>query len=351
MILNEQQQKIIETKKSKIIVLSCAASGKTRLLTERIKYLLENGVKEEDIVAITFTNMAAEEMRRRIGNYPNLFIGTIHSYANYLLVNKGISTTNLINDENFDGFFKLIKQNPNCIKRVEHLLLDEAQDSTEEQFEFILNMIKPKNYFIVGDHRQSIYSFSGSRPDILINLCHQEDVSVYKLDKNYRNDYNILEFARYFLEPLGEMYHDNSIVMSEYDGQVVRTEYDIDKLCHAIRSKDGYRDWFILARTNRQVEEILDDLEDRDIPCVSFKKSEFKNLTELTKKMEENSVKVLTIHTSKGLETKNVIVRGARNYNAEERRISYVAATRAKELLIWTKEKPKHKRNRSVNWE
>ena len=51
--------------------------------------------------------------------------------------------------------------------------------------------------------------------------------------------------------------------------------------------------------------------------------------------MRENTVKVLTIHTAKGLEADNVVVIGARNRDVEEKCVSYVAATRARNLLVW----------------
>jgi superfamily I DNA/RNA helicase len=51
--------------------------------------------------------------------------------------------------------------------------------------------------------------------------------------------------------------------------------------------------------------------------------------------MVSNAVKVMTIHTAKGLESPNVIVIGAKTYCAEERRIAYVAATRAETNLYW----------------
>ena len=87
-------------------------------------------------------------------------------------------------------------------------------------------------------------------------------------------------------------------------------------------------------------------LKRNNIPCDSFKKSELE-LSELNSKMKEDTVKVLTIHSSKGLENKNVIVIGARTYNDEEKRIAYVAATRAKETLIWMTAKPRGRRKQN----
>ena len=66
--------------------------------------------------------------------------------------------------------------------------------------------------------------------------------------------------------------------------------------------------------------------------------------------MNENTVKVLTIHTAKGLEAKNVVVIGARWNDVEERCINYVAATRAKELLVWTTKKTKYARKKKTNF-
>ena len=68
MELSSLQEQIIKTEKSKVIVLAAAAAGKTRVLTERVKYLLDQGADPDRIVVFTFTNAAAEEMRKRIGD-------------------------------------------------------------------------------------------------------------------------------------------------------------------------------------------------------------------------------------------------------------------------------------------
>ena len=76
------------------------------------------------------------------------------------------------------------------------------------------------------------------------------------------------------------------------------------------------------------------------IPYITFKR-EGMSLLELKKKMKKNAVKILTVHTSKGLEADNVILYG--NFpvsvpfyrvNKEERRVMYVGITRARNNLI-----------------
>ena len=122
------QEQIIKTNKSKVLVSSSAAAGKTLCLVERIKYLLNMGVSPSEIVAITFTNNAASVMYERLG-YPNgLFIGTVHSYCNYLLRGGAVDTTDILNEERFDDLFEEIKKNPSCIRHVSYLISDESQD-------------------------------------------------------------------------------------------------------------------------------------------------------------------------------------------------------------------------------
>lgn len=348
MELSKAQKEIVETSHNKVVVISCAASGKTRVLTERIRYLLENGEDPAQIVVITFTNAAAEEMRKRLGE-TSVFIGTVHSYANKILTSHGINTTSYIAKENFDGFFNLIKKNPVVVSPVKHLLLDEAQDSSEIQFEFLLDMLKPENFFFVGDYRQCIYEFNMARPDLLVELANSPGVTTYHLNENYRNSSKILDYAKALIRKAGDEYFDDSFSMRESEGIVARAEYDPDVIANLILKKDNYKDWFVLTRTNGELEAIYTYLEMKGIPCDTFKRGKITE-EEFSKKMAQDTVKVLTIHTSKGLEAKNVVVIGARGWNTEEKRIQYVAATRAMDLLLWTTPAPKRKK-KYVDWE
>lgn len=338
MELSKQQEKIVTTSASKVVVIASAASGKTAVLVERVRYLLDNGVDPKKIVMITFTNSAAEEMAERLGGPKGLFIGTIHSYANYLLLSNGNETKDLLENEEFDKLFKRIKQNPGCVRPVEHLLLDESQDSNPAHFEFLLDMVQPENYIIMGDHKQSIYRWNGAFPDYLINLSKQRDVITYQLNENYRNASSILNYAKNIIMTAGYDYRDTSTPMRGVTGRVMTDiEYNPQAIARTFaQMKDGYGEWFILTRTNAQIDEVASALKRAGVPYDTFKRAQLDN-QELNKKMKENTVKVLTIHTAKGLEANNVIVIGAKFYNLEERCISYVAATRARNTLVWTK--------------
>lgn len=118
--LNEKQIEAIKIINGPVLILAGAGSGKTKTLTHRIAHLISQGINPENILAVTFTNKAAEEMRGRVHKLlslqvnkfsDNLFIGTFHGFGAKILREEieklGFKNNFVIYDE--DDAFSLAK--------------------------------------------------------------------------------------------------------------------------------------------------------------------------------------------------------------------------------------------------
>lgn len=282
--LNEEQTKALLKTEGAVLVTAGAGSGKTNLLTHRIAYLIkEKQVSPYNILAITFTNKAAQEMRDRISQMvycDGLWISTFHSMCakilrfdidkigynksftiysesdsdkvldqilaneaekkelkkqlkflisdyknkNFFLEDYADSLKELDDCEKLIGFMRdyeetlkannaldfddlltktllLFRSCPDVLKkyqeRFRYVLVDEFQDTNFTQYLIVKALCDYyKNIFVVGDEDQCIYSWRGASY-LNMNRFQKdfEDVSVFKLETNYRSTPNILKLA------------------------------------------------------------------------------------------------------------------------------------------------------------
>ena len=419
-MLDKNQQEIVDSNEPRIIVEAGAGSGKTRVLIERVKRLLKDGVEPSNMVCITFTNMAAEEMKERLVDVPGIgdcFIGTIHSFANKIFKNSNIEYK-LFNEEIQDQFMNVLialygkfltmpvylkyKEHakkvdmglmeeedierfidPNALYeikvflknyrdknypenmnilckrhnvitfdellerttkyfkeidgKVEYLFVDEFQDigPLEKKFFQALNA---DNYFYVGDEKQALYAFKGGNVNFFLNLIKSPKWKTYYLKNNYRCGQAILELATRVIVQADDVISYESICKSGKVGNtIVDSKYKIDNY---LKSITNYKDWFVLVRTNKDLVKLEAKMREFEIPYVSFRKGEM-TLDQMRNCMAEDKVKLLTIHTSKGLESPNVLLWGnfpirQKPYlrNNDELKVLYVGITRGIDQTI-----------------
>lgn len=224
----------------------------TRTLIGRIERLLDEGIAPSSIVAFTFTNQAAEEMRKRLGDKcGDMFIGTIHSYANKICGIGNINTYDYIRTERFDKIIEKAMTVPwEKYPAVKYLFVDEFQDTDPIQYSFITK-IPAENRFYVGDERQFIYSFRGATDRFIRELATDDNFKKYPLVDNYRNPPNILRFADEFLNSMPKI--SPCAVPAKIKSGFL-DECSFRDAAEEMTWTEDWTGWTVLCRTNSEVE-------------------------------------------------------------------------------------------------
>lgn len=337
--LTPAQAAIVEATDGRIAVEASAASAKTTVLTERVRRLIRRGANPKGIVVITYTRMAAAELIGRLGKdfKSEMFIGTVHGFAARLLSLSGHG--DLVGEaaekEDFDKLFIACRNFcSGFVSQFHTVFLDEAQDSTESQLRFIFDFLKPVNFFVVYDEKQTLFEFAGASPETLRHFLSREKAIYYPLNENFRNGSAILRFAKRIIAKDG--YIDHSIATAPFLGKVINEPWDEAMLDTYVAAMRPYRDWAILCRTNADIAYIGELLDKKGIPYCTFKQSEITK-EQMDILMKDDKVKLLTIHSAKGTQYNNVLVYRPTWYGDDSVKVNYVAATRAKRLLIWAR--------------
>ncbi|EJF06523.1 DNA/RNA helicase, superfamily I [Thiovulum sp. ES] len=302
MEFSEEQKKAINCTTKNILVTARAGSGKTRVLTERAKRLLKNGVLQDEILIFAFNNKAVDEVNERLG----LKIAkTFHSFSNDFANLK-------VGRNNSDIFDRMVREATEKISRrdvakIKHILVDEFQDFTELFFNLIQRILKLNseiNFFAVGDDWQHIYSFAGAKVEFFRHFeRYFSPVKRHTLTTNFRSKKAIVEH--------GNRIMGSNSAKSVSDGGVVENISDF-----------------------REVKKIINSKVDKNrVAIISGKNKELFQLKQVIEIDHENLFFV-TAHSSKGLQFDIVILFENTFWN--DKSIWYVASTRAKnELYIY----------------
>lgn len=313
------------------------------------KEVLKGDGYEGKVKSLTFSRlMEFFDMQQMVemGQVPEVVMET------YLLPseNEGLKEANelldvMCKERNIINFTELLVYAEEYFKSIganlEHLMVDEFQDVGKNEHMFI-EQLKSKNMFLVGDDWQSLFGFAGGDVNIYHRLIKSPDYKVYYLENNYRNSQSIVDLGNRIIGQVSNRIDKKTkVIRKDTKGKVtIGTKANVDIHLNRIKSEGNYKDWFILVRTNKELYELERKLVEMEIPSTSFKRKGL-SLAEMEELVNSDTVKLLTVHVSKGLESKNVLLYGnfkehVPSYirNQDERKVMYVGVTRAKDELI-----------------
>src|SRR5678815_4892841 len=265
MKLNPQQRAAVEYCDGPLLVLAGAGSGKTRVIAEKIAYLVRRkNLTPGKVAAITFTNKAAREMRERAAR---LLKGEAADlYGSYHLRLKAFHAVD------FDDFIRLplallerdAETRDTWRERIRYLLVDEYQDTNDAQYRWLKLLTGARGALtVVGDDDQSIYAWRGANPGNLDELAvDYPQLEVIKLEQNYRCPSRVLRTANALIQHNPHKYAKN-LWSEQGDGAPVRVlvcrddEHEAERIAADIghlAQKHGARwnEFAVLYRGNHQ---------------------------------------------------------------------------------------------------
>ncbi|AFN75462.1 UvrD/REP helicase [Melioribacter roseus P3M-2] len=202
--LNEEQRKAVEYNSGPHMVVAGAGSGKTRVLTYKIAYLIEKGMEPESILALTFTNKAAREMKERIKamigkKAEKLWMGTFHSiFARILRAeSKHINYRPNFSIYDREDSVSLVS---NVMQDLNINLENLTPNGVQHKISFLKNqMILPEDY----------------EKEMSSSAADRKFHEVYKEYQNRLFMNNAMDFDDLLLKPI-ELFTNNPKVLSKY---------------------------------------------------------------------------------------------------------------------------------------
>lgn len=332
-------------------------------------------IKEEIrwIKSCNYTDIEEYQTIDRIGRISNNNIESPHKLRKNSLIRQAIFEVMLQYNENLrkdklvdyqDVALIALKQAKSRVEeKYTHIIVDETQDLTRVQLEFIKTLYMNKNYssmLFVSDTAQSIYpeawlvkgrsftsiGFDMKGKSIALSKSYRTTIQIaYAAYSLIADDKNIIEEDNFVKPSL----IDKQGVYPVYRGfknKILEAEYITGIIKDELKDRYSYKDIAIISRFKNQLKEIKNYLEKNNIPY-----KEIENDDELD--FSDNCIKLLTMHLVKGLEFKVVMIVGLNDkymplksfanefedsdfVESMDRKLLYVGMTRATEQLFLT---------------
>ena len=299
--LNKQQLEAVEHIDGPCLVMAGAGSGKTKVLTSRIINLIEKGVKDYNILAITFTNKAAKEMRERVyNNYGEVdsFIGTFHSFG-LRIIRENYRECGL--DRNFT-----IIDSDDSLSIIKKILKNDNIDPKKFSPYVIRNKISLiKNELLSDVEIERVFNTTFDK------LC----VDVYRKYQAKLSESNVIDFDDLLAKAV-LLLQDREDLLDKYQERfkyILVDEYQDTnpvqyKLCKLLASK--YRNLFVVGDMNQSI--------------YAFRQADYKNIINF----EQDYPECVTIKLEENYRSTNNILNAANCVIKNN--------TQRKDLLLWS---------------
>lgn len=354
--LNEEQsQAVLREPDTNQRILASAGSGKTTTLTARIAYLItQYKVKPESIVLMTFSRNAAYQMMARIESLigpTRVWAGTFHGLARSLLKtydSRQLESLYFVDELIQMGISWLTsKKGREWVGKLRYIVVDEFQDINASQWKMVEKMLHPgARLLVVGDDSQNIYTWRGSDVKFILDLNKKVfDLTDDQLRINYRSTDQIITAANAVMKYIPTLSWKKEMMGSGKVGRKpdihffwrMKDETNwILQTIKQIRKHNPELTLAILSRTNIDLFRIEEECLAHNL---AYRLCDCDEETSST-----SAIDLVTLHASKGLEWDVVFVI---HCNDEvfpsskkkeeivcERRLFYVAVTRARKHLF-----------------
>lgn len=327
-MLTKEQETAVKHVYGPMMVVAGPGSGKTMVLTQRIKWLLDY-TKPERILVITFAKKAAEEMQQRFAKLTDeetaeqVTFGTFHAVFYQWLREWNVVSRNVrVLDEekrqqlwhemgwdmedipafllcqrdaamryqqekrrrnliDFEDMVRLMEgeiKKHDIRQRYDFFLIDEFQDINPQQYGIVRQMVGKENpnLFIVGDEDQAIYAFRGSDPEIFLHFakdfpgCKRVDLTL-----NFRCQGMIVEASKALICHNQKRF-EKSIRAYKPKAETVKIKSVFDDKQEAMYIRDQvlkqkrhgfqYKEMAVLCRTNAQLRRVASALQEGGVP-------------------------------------------------------------------------------------
>ena len=267
--LNEKQQEAVIHKNGPMLVLAGAGSGKTKVLTSRIASLIENDISPSNILAITFTNKAAKEMKDRVRNL-------IGPDANYIQ----ISTFHSLG-------LKLIKENYEFLGYEKNFIILDSDDTLTVVKKLMKDLNMNPKYYNAKELRNKISSAKNEliTPDKFKKIEFDEKViTLYKKYQEKSKLGNSVDFDDLLLLPI-KLFETSPSILETYQEKykyILIDEYQDTNEAQYIFSKmlaKKYRNIFVVG--------------DNDQAIYAFRGANYKNILNFEKDYPDSKIILL----------------------------------------------------------